>query len=167
MRNLTLLCYFTLTFFYAGAQRISISRGEKGNEQAFIEKSLMAANPLHLNRHSFSEYTDGINSTYLPDSSIVSKYTSCLLPVPQQVSLQSTTFLLDNSWSLEPQNNKAFIPAITSLNDGLQEQKILLRNSNTSASHVIKLVIQDGSITVRNTTDTNHAALEKQAYRLL
>jgi hypothetical protein len=167
MRNLTLLCCFALAFFYADAQKIFTTGGDRSKLPAFAAGTRL----ITFNQNTVSDAIGGSEGIARSkelhyDRSYAKHYVSFLLPVPQQVSLRATTFLLDNSWSLAPQNNKAFTPAITSLKEGLQERKILLRNNNTPASHVIKLVVKDGAVQVGNTTDTNHAALEKQAYHL-
>ena len=101
------------------------------------------------------------------DDSVAKKYSSCLLPVPQQISLSSQTFVLDNSWQIDGDTN-AHRAAMQSLTEGLQESGIGIKIMKTGdpVSHLIKLKIQGGAVAIGNTADTNRVALAKQAYHL-
>lgn len=102
---------------------------------------------------------------------ITFKYISNLLPVPQKVSISSKTFSLNNHWSAEGDGNIENKAALQTLIEGLKEKKITFMvpsqdAATTSSSHIIKLVVNKGSVQIGQSTDTNRTELEKQAYRL-
>ncbi len=90
-----------------------------------------------------------------------------LLPVPQKVSFTNTRYMLNDSWSVAPASNLSKNdPALLSLSTELKERFGLRLKSAGRATHSIQLSIKPGSVTIGQTTDTNHTALKQQAYNL-
>src|SRR5687768_17185038 len=91
-----------------------------------------------------------------------------LLPVPQRVSLSNARHQLDNDWRLETSGNiPAGDPAVVSLTSALKERfGVRLRTSGGTGDARIQLTLNSGAVAIGQATDTNHGALEQQAYRL-
>jgi hexosaminidase len=110
-------------------------------------------------------------SPVLPNSENNEK--SNLLPVPQRESYTGRNFSIGNNWILEAESNIiSDDPSIRSLITGLNEHAGLkinpttLNNTNASQLPRIRLIMKSGSVATGHTTDTNHAAIIKQAYQL-
>jgi len=106
------------------------------------------------------------------DFFVNSKFTSCLLPMPQKVSLSSKTFSIDNDWTVEGASNIENKAAFESLSEGLKEKEIVHKLPServTSAGFggKIRLIIRDGAVPIGQATDTDRIALSQQAYRLV
>ncbi|HLL44643.1 MAG TPA: glycoside hydrolase family 20 zincin-like fold domain-containing protein [Segetibacter sp.] len=104
--------------------------------------------------------------------SATEQYKHNLLPVPQQVSFSGQSFLFNDTWFVQTGNNISETdPALQSLITELKDH-ISIRTASTSGKknnsslHTIQLTIKEGAVPIGTTTDTNRAALEKQAYLL-
>jgi hexosaminidase len=89
-----------------------------------------------------------------------------LLPVPQQVSLSTQQYQLDDSWTIEAGNISKDDPALLSLKSELKERFGIRLTGSASGGHTIRLSVKPGAVVIGKTTDTNTTAIKKQAYRL-
>ena len=93
---------------------------------------------------------------------------SSLLPVPQKMTLSNQLQVFDASWTVSHAGNiSSEDAAVTSLVENINDRfNIILRRNNSATTHVIKLQIKPNSVSIGEATDTNRAALSKQAYRI-
>jgi len=98
-----------------------------------------------------------------------SSASSGLLPLPQQLKLTEKKFTITKNWKIVNDPALAKDQSATSLQEGLKEAGLSLSIVNQGASGsfpAIRLVVQNGSVTIGASVDTNRTALERQAYRL-
>lgn len=95
---------------------------------------------------------------------------SGLLPLPQQLKLSEKRFTLSKNWTIASGSSAVPAPVVASLQEGLKEAGLPLNvgqtKGRTEKSPSIRLVIQEGAVTIGASVDTNRAALARQAYRL-
>jgi hypothetical protein len=93
---------------------------------------------------------------------------SSLLPLPQQLALSKKMFPISKNWKIASDPALAKEQAVMSLQEGLKEAGLPLSIATTGASApTIRLVVQQGSVSIGASVDTNRAALMRQAYRLI
>ncbi|GAB3897786.1 hypothetical protein GCM10028803_16360 [Larkinella knui] len=109
---------------------------------------------------------------------------SGLLPIPQQLKLTDHLFTIGKNWTIVANRSSVTEKGMTSLQQGLKEAGLALKvvqtkrpaekpgknrqadSHATGGSPTIRLVIQEGSVAIGPSVDTNRAALARQAYRL-
>ena len=113
---------------------------------------------------------------------------SGLLPLPQQLKLTEKRFTLGRNWQIISDPSSVPGPTLMSLQQGLQEAGLPLEvvqnkrqpeqpdkkhrvdaevmPGSIDRSPAIRLVIQEGSVAIGASIDTNRTALTRQAYRL-
>lgn len=95
---------------------------------------------------------------------------SGLLPLPQQLKLTQNKFAIAKNWTITTDSSAVPEPVLTSLQEGLKEAglslKVVQNKQQTKRSPAIRLVIQEGSVAIGASVDTNRTALTRQAYRL-
>jgi hexosaminidase len=105
-------------------------------------------------------------STAATSSPLISRgYT--VLPTPQKVELGVKDFEFTGAWRLElGQGVKHDDIAVQSLSEQLQERFQLALSSSNAKLGVLRLAIVPKTVTIGAATDSNQAALAKQAYRM-
>ncbi|HUQ66947.1 MAG TPA: glycoside hydrolase family 20 zincin-like fold domain-containing protein [Flavitalea sp.] len=89
-----------------------------------------------------------------------------LLPVPRQTALNDERYVIDDTWSVSTSKNiSKNEPALNSLTAQLKE-RFAIGLSTIISNKQLRLVVDPGSVNISVATDTNRAALKKQAYRL-
>lgn len=89
-----------------------------------------------------------------------------LLPVPQQASLSTKRYKLDDSWTLDAAGIAKDDPAVLSLIAELKERFGVRLQSKGKSGRSIRLSVNPGSVMIGKTIDTNTTAIKKQAYRV-
>ncbi|GAB3280870.1 hypothetical protein GCM10027347_56270 [Larkinella harenae] len=108
---------------------------------------------------------------------------SGLLPLPQQQKLTGKMITIGKNWKIVYEPSAVVGQEVTSLQEGLKEAGLSLhtiqkqrqaeRSGKNNAANrgserfpAIQLVVQEGSVAIGTSVDTNRAALARQAYRL-
>ncbi|ACT92966.1 Glycoside hydrolase, family 20, catalytic core [Dyadobacter fermentans DSM 18053] len=90
-----------------------------------------------------------------------------LLPLPQQMQLTAKRFSMGTNWHIAADPALAGEQAVMSLQQGLKEVNLALNVTGAKGkSPAIQLIVQNGSVEIGASVDTNRAALTRQAYRL-
>ncbi len=131
---------------------------------------LLCLNCLNLN--SYVANTTGKKTAKKPDigEQKQQSFSSSLLPVPQHITLTGKTYRLTGQWAIEwGENISDSSSAVKSLRWRFQKRfHIKLKTGKASAAtkNIIYLEIHPHSVAIAQVTDTNRAALKKQAYQL-
>lgn len=95
---------------------------------------------------------------------------SGLLPLPQQLKLTQKLFPIGKNWTIVSTPSSVPEPVVTDLQQELKAAglplKVTQKKGETGKAPAVRLVIQEGSVAIGASVDTNRAALARQAYRL-